>query len=155
MQPAVIDVGLLVSIVSLIIGLAALILAWYVNMTRPKRAPRPHLVVIPSIWKTSPERYGILAQNVGDATAHNFSIYVRFPEGSEITLMDKGVFEIEEGGKGEHFVKFARAQMAPRTSLPLIYVSAQKAGVLVHPEAVFAECREMPKVPIQPIQMMA
>ncbi|TKJ44752.1 hypothetical protein CEE35_06820 [Candidatus Aerophobetes bacterium Ae_b3b] len=142
-----ITINTLITGITLGVAVFALALAWYVSITRPKLVPKPHLVVTASTKSTSPPYTGILIQNSGEAVAHALSIYAKYPEGAKITLLEKGVFDVVEGGTDENFVKFKKDQVGPDVTLPYIFLAAEKDGTFVQP-TLYAESRDLLKIPI-------
>ena len=145
------NIALVVAVISLVVALASLALAWYVSITRPKRIPKPFFIIAPYVSEKSPQRICFRIINAGDATAHDFTLYVRFAEKAYITSLEKGLFNIKEGGEGHHFVKLVRHQVAPHTTLPDVWISAKLDDIPTMPEYYHAECKEIPKIPIPPI----
>lgn len=142
-----INLNTLISGIALVGVIFSIALSWYVSITRPKLVPKPHLVITASTADTSPWRNTILVQNTGDAVAHDFILYAKFPEGAKITFIDKGVFDLVEGGSGENFAKLKKDQIGPAISLPYIVLAAEKKGMFVEP-TLYAESQEILKIPI-------
>jgi len=88
----------------------------------------------------------IRIQNAGGCSAEKPVIHVKFPEGTRIDFVDRGVFEVMDGGEGGDYVKFTRRSIPPYSTLPDIYISAKKEGVFVKPE-IWMECRGVPRFP--------
>lgn len=137
-------IAIIIAVISAVIGYRAYALA--------KRVPeylQQYLIITAHVPESYPFKTTISVHNMGDFTAHDFSLWIRFPPESTIKTLEKGVFKIDEGGEGSNFVKFVKDQIAPRTGLPSISVLAETKGESVPPEVMFAECKEVPKFPIR------
>lgn len=141
-------IGIVVAIVSAIYGIRGYKLAREVDKRVPEYL-KQYLIITARVPESHPFKTIVTVHNMGDFTAHDFSLWIRFPPKSEIKSVEKGLFEVVEGGEGSHFVKFWRDQVPPRTGLPSISIEAEKRGESVPPEAMFAESKEVPKFPIR------
>lgn len=147
-----IGVSTLIAGIALVIAASSFVMAWYVSFTRPKLVPKPHLVITVSRTTSEPHS-AILVQNAGEAIAHDLVLYADFPAGAEITLLEKGVFDLVEGGISENFVKLKKDQVGPGVSLPYVILTAKKNNIFIEP-TLYAESREILKIPIHLMREM-
>ncbi len=81
-------------------------------------------------------------RNFGNGVAHDFTINVRYPSESKITVIESEYFEIKEGGIGEDFVKFFREVVPAETIIPTIVIDAEKDGKAILTRDVSFVCLE-------------
>ncbi len=84
----------------------------------------------------------LLPKNFGNAVAHDFTINVRYPSKSKITVIESEYFKIKEGGIGEDFVKFFREIVPANIILPTIHIDAKREGKVILTRDISYVCLE-------------